>query len=146
MESGCYLGMKFNGKYGKMALMINTIRIICEWVRLIIKVSRPGGLKAVVAENIALRQQLITLSRRIKRSPKLTTSDRILFGLLGSWINPKRLFKIAITLKPASIIKFHKALVKRKYQLLFSRKTPKKPGRKGPPDELIELIVENEKA
>ncbi len=35
-----------------------------------IKLLRPGGAKAVAAENIALRQQLITLSRQNKRSPK----------------------------------------------------------------------------
>ena len=56
-----------------------------------IKIARPGGVKAIAAENIVLRQQLITLSRRYKRSPKLTASDRILLGLLGSWIKPKRL-------------------------------------------------------
>jgi len=32
--------------------------------------------------------------------------------------------------------------VKRKYHLLFSNKTPRKPGRKGPSDELVQLIVE----
>lgn len=45
-------------------------------------------------------------------------------------------------LRPATILKFHKALVKRKYHLLFSNKTPKKPGRKGPSDELVKLIIE----
>jgi len=47
-----------------------------------IKLLRPSGAKAIAAENIVLRQQLITLSRQQKRSPKLKTSDRIIFGLL----------------------------------------------------------------
>jgi len=59
-------------KYGKMASMTNTMRFICGWIRVMIKLSRPGGVKAIAAENIVLRQQLITLSRRYKRSPKLT--------------------------------------------------------------------------
>ena len=125
-----------------MLFMLIMIRFICGWIRVMIILLRPGGAKAIAAENIALRQQLISLSRQNKRSPKLTTSDRILFGLLASWIKPKRLSKIAILLKPATILKFHKALVKRKYHLLFSNKTPRKPGRKGPSDELIQLIVE----
>ncbi len=115
---------------------------ICAWIRVMIRLSRPGGAKAIAAENMVLRQQLITLSRKHKRSPKLKISERILFGVLSSWINPRRLARVSIILKPATILKFHRALVKRKYSLLFSNKTPKKPGRNGPPDELIKLILE----
>ena len=107
-----------------------------------IKIVKPGGIKAIAAENIALRQQLITLSRQYKRSPKLTTSDRILFGFLSNLISPKRWNKIAILIKPATILKFHQALVNKKYQILFSRKTPRKPDRKGPFEDLVNLIIE----
>lgn len=122
--------------------MINVMRFICGWIRVIIMISRPGGVKAVASENMILRQQLITLSRQYKRSPKLKTSDRIFFGMLVNWVNPRRLSRITIILKPATILKFHRALVKRKYHLLFSNKTPSRPGRKGPSEELIKLIVE----
>jgi len=122
--------------------MISLIRFICGWLHVMVKFLRPSGVKAVAAENIALRQQLIRLSRQYKRSPKLTTSERILFGFLGGFINHKRLSKIAIVLKPATILKFHKALVKRKYQALFSNQTPKKPGREGPCEKLVELILQ----
>ena len=46
----------------------------------LIKLSKPGGVKAVMVENITMRQQLITLNRGRKRAPKLTTFDRFLFG------------------------------------------------------------------
>ena len=115
---------------------------MCGWIRVVILILRPGGVKAIAAENRVLRQQLISLSRQHKRSPKLNTLDRIMFGMLARWINPRRLSRIAITLKPATILKFHRALVKRKYHLLFSNKTPKKPGPKGPSNELIQLVVE----
>jgi putative transposase len=105
--------------------MVNIIQVICEWVRFIIKLSRPGGVKSLVCENIAMRQQLMLLSRQRKRSPRLKTSDRVLLGLLGSWIRPKCLAKVAILIKPATILKFHRALAKRKYRLLFSNKTLK---------------------
>jgi putative transposase len=100
------------------------------------------NLKSLAAENMLLRQQLITIRRKYKRSPKIETSDRILYGFLSAWINSKRLSKIAIIIKPVTILKFHKALVKRKYQLLFSSKSPKKLGRKGPSEKLVKLIVE----
>ena len=71
-------------KCDKIDNMSNMIRFICGWIRVIIKVSGPSGVKSLAAENIALRQQLITLSRQYKRSPKLTTSDRVLFCLVFS--------------------------------------------------------------
>lgn len=57
-------------------------------------------------------------------------------------ISIKRLSHIAIIVKPATLLKFHKALVKRKYHLLFSNKSIRKPGPKGPSQQLIDAIVE----
>ncbi len=121
---------------------MNWIRLTFYFITLLIKLSRPGGKKSVIAENISLRQQLIASTRGRKRAPKLTLSDRILFGFIASFIYPKRLSKIAIALKPATLLKFHKALVKRKYHLLFSNKSPRKPGPKGLDQKTINIILE----
>ena len=45
-------------------------------------------------------------------------------------------------MKPATILRFHKALVQRKYSRLYSNKTKRKPGRKGPDQALIDLVIE----
>lgn len=93
--------------------MINVIGFIFGWIRLMVKLLRPSSAKAIASENMVLRQQLLSLSRHHKRPPKLTSSDRMICGLLGGLINQHRLSKISILIKPATIIKFHKALVKR---------------------------------
>lgn len=103
---------------------------------------KPKGIKALMAENLILRKQLMTLSRKYKHSPKLSFFDRLSFAVLSQFINRFRLNKLAIIVKPATIIQFHKALIKRKYHLLFSTKSIRKPGPKGPSKELIELILE----
>ncbi len=41
------------------------------------KLCKPGGVKALMAEHIAMRQQLITLSRARKRAPKLRARAKI---------------------------------------------------------------------
>ena len=84
----------------------------------------------VMAETIAIKQQLIVMNRSRKRSPKLATRDRFLFGLLTILIGQCRLQKIAIMIKSATILAFRKSLVKRKYSLLYSNKKKKVPGRK----------------
>ena len=125
--------------------MIKIIAFILQYIFAWLRLLRPGGARALIAENIALRKQLLTVSRHQKRSPKLTAAERIIFGILAPMISAKRLSQVAITLKPATFLKFHKALVKRKYNLLFSNKTSKKPGPKGPDKSLIDAILEMEK-
>jgi transposase InsO family protein len=98
-------------------------------------------MKSIAAENLILRQQLIVMSRSRKRSPKLTASDRTIFATLSQIISRRRLSKLAIVVRPATILRFHKALVERKYRILFSAGSSRKPGPKGPDDELIRLVV-----
>jgi len=81
-------------------------------------------------------------ARKQKRAPKLTNIERLLFGFFTAFLNPKRIKKIAIIIKPDTLLKFHKALIKRKYSLLYSAKARRKPGPPGPSKQLINLIVE----
>ena len=115
--------------------------MIPNYILLCIRLLLPGGLSKIASEHMAFRKQLIAMSRGIKRAPKLTTSDRIIFGMLASMISPKRLARIAIILKPATLLKFHKALVKRKYRLLFSNKKSNKGGRKGLDKDVVRRIL-----
>jgi hypothetical protein len=44
------------------------------------KLCGPGGVRAVIAENLLLKQQLIVLRRPRQRAPNLTVRDRLLCG------------------------------------------------------------------
>ena len=83
-----------------MKLMALISSCIVLWLRLL----SPGGVRAIAAENIALRQQLITLSRGQKRAPRLTFFDKITLGMLATMMTAKRLARIAIILKPATLL------------------------------------------
>src|SRR6516162_1389152 len=103
----------------------------------------PGGVRAVIAENLLLKQPLIVLWRARRRAPNLTRSDRRLCGFESLFLNPSRIRTLAIALRPSTLLAFHQALVRRKYRLLFSsRPCPKKPGPKGPDEGVIRAIVE----
>ncbi|HIG40253.1 MAG: hypothetical protein ABGY96_07900 [bacterium] len=95
-----------------------------------------------MAESIAMKQQLIVMNRARKRSPALVTRDRFLFGLLVILVGERRLQKIAVIIKPATILAFHQVLVKRKYGKLYSNRANKIPGRKARDQALINLVVE----
>jgi hypothetical protein len=50
--------------------------------------------------------------------------------------------KVSVALRPATLLRFHRALVGRKYRQLFSGKPRRRPGPKGPSEELIATILE----
>ena len=103
----------------------------------------PGGVRAVIAENLLLKQQLIVLRRPRQRAPRLTASDRLLFGFGSLFLSPGRIRKVAIGVRPSTLLAFHQALVHRNYRRLFSSsECPKQPGPKGPSAALIQAIVE----
>jgi putative transposase len=108
------------------------------------KLLRPGGARAVAAESLLLKQQLLVINRSRARAPNLTTLDRFVLAMTTLFIRPHRIPTLAAILKPATLFKFHKALVERKYRLLFSSsfRGKRNPGPKGPSAELIAAIVE----
>ena len=84
------------------------------------KLLRPGGSRAVIAENLLLRQQLIIHSRARERAPNLTVQDRVGLGFLCLFLNPRRIARLSIIVRPSTLLKFHAALIKCKYRYLYS--------------------------
>jgi hypothetical protein len=62
-----------------------------------------GGLRSVVAESVLVRHQLRILNRSRKRAPNLRASERIVAGLCVIVMNPARVLRSAIVLKPFCI-------------------------------------------
>ena len=114
-------------------------------VHLIVTIARlvgRGGLRSVVAESLLLKHQLLILNRSRERAPNLRPMDRAVAGVCAGLIRPARLLRAAIVLKPATIMAFHRALVQRKYRLLFTSKRRGRRSPKGPSPELVAAIVE----
>ena len=107
------------------------------------KFVRPGGVRQVAAESILLKHQLLISNRSRRRAPNLTMLDRLVLGLATLFLSPHRIPRLSVSIRPATLFKFHKALVHRKYRLLFSSpRQRRKPGPKGPSEQLIAAIVE----
>ncbi|MEO2175009.1 MAG: helix-turn-helix domain-containing protein, partial [bacterium] len=62
--------------------------------------------------------------------------------MLATLIGERRLQKVAVIIKPATILAFHKALVKRKYSKLYSNRAKKTPGSKARDQVMIDLVVQ----
>src|SRR5437867_3770939 len=118
-----------------IVLLLHLIATIC-------RLARPRGLRAVVAESVLIKQQLLIVNRSRRRAPNLRVLDRLIAGFCLLWIKPTRLLRVAIALKPSTLLNFHRALVQRKYRLLFSVKRGAKPGPKGPNQDVIRALVD----
>jgi transposase InsO family protein len=119
-------------------LVILAVHLISTVLRLV----GPGGVRAVVAESVLAKHQLPILNRSRRRAPNLCILDRLVVGFCSFWIKPSRFHRVAIALRPSTLLNFHRVLVQRKYRLLFSPKQKTKPGPKGPTADLIRAVVE----
>lgn len=85
------------------------------------KLGTRGCLGAIAAESLAVKHQLLIVMKRTqRRAPNLTSWDRLVLGVCALLVSPRRLSKMAVIVKPSTLLCFHHALVKRKYHLLYS--------------------------
>jgi len=108
--------------------MRDLILLLVHVVTTVMRVFQPGGVRAVIAESVLTKHQLLILNRPRRRAPNLRILDRLIAGFCSLWIRPKRHRRLAIAFKPSTFLNFHRAMVQRKYRLLFSPKQRRKPG------------------
>ena len=126
----------------RLGPMRELLVLFIHFLTTLAKLVGPGGARAIVAETLVVKHQLLVLNRSRKRAPNLTVLDRVVVGLCTLFMTRTRIRKAAAVLKPATLLGFHQALITRKYRRLFSAKRRGKPGPKGPSGELIVAIVE----
>src|SRR5438093_6682551 len=125
--------------------MRDLVILFIHLLTIVVRLASPGGLRSIVAESVLLKHQLLILNRPRRRAPNLLVSDRLIAGLSSLFVRPARLIRSAVVVKPSTLLHLHRTLVKRKYRLLFSSTSRKKPGPKGPTEELIRAVVEMKK-
>ena len=121
--------------------MRDLMLILLHVIVTVIRITRPGGVRSVIAESVLLKHQLL-IPNRSRRAPILKPLDRLVAGFCSLFVKPMRLTRVAVALKPSTLLNFHGALVRRKYRLLFSPKRRTKPGPKGPAADIISAVVQ----
>ena len=122
--------------------MKDIVILLIHLLTTIAKLLGPGGTKAIIAENLLLKQQLLVVTRSRRQAPNLSNTDRFLMGFWSLFLRPGRIARNAFSVRPSTLLNFHQCLVRRKYRRLFSPKKRTKPGPKGPSEPLIQAIVE----
>src|SRR5262245_13277234 len=110
--------------------MHDLIVLIAHVLSMLARLVGTGGVRSVIAESALLKHQLLIVNRPRRRASNLRVRDRFIVAVCSLFIRPARLVRSAITLKPSTILSFHRNLVKLKYSLLFCPKRRAKPDRK----------------
>jgi len=122
--------------------MKDLLVLLAHLLRTLARLLGPDGARAIVADSLLMKQQLLIMNRCRRRAPNLAPIDRVLLGFWSLFLNPNRIQRAAVIIRPSTLLKFHDVLKKRKYRLLYTSSKVGKPGPKGPSQELIEAIVE----
>src|SRR6516165_5990437 len=73
----------------------------------VVRLMKPGGLRALVAESVLTRHLILILNRSPKRAPNLRVSDRIIAGLCTLLMHPSRVLRCGMVLTPSTLLHFH---------------------------------------
>ena len=68
--------------------------------------------KAIIADSLLMKQQLIVINRSRRRAPNLTIINRLLLGFWSLFLSPHRIQRAAVILRPSTLLNFHNILKK----------------------------------
>ena len=120
---------------------MDLLTLIAHPLTAIAKLLGPGSAKAMVAESLLTKQQLLIKNCTRHRSPNLTALDRFLLSFCSLFLMRRPIRRAAVIIRPSTRLKFHHLLVQRKYDLLYSSCGKRKPGPKGPLKKNITLLT-----
>jgi len=117
------------------------LALVAHLLATIGKLLGPGGARAAVADSLLMKQQLLLINRSRRRAPNLSALDRHLLSFWSLFLSPHRIQRVFVIIQSSTLLAFHDILRKRKYQLRYSSDRKRRPGPKGPSQELIQAIV-----
>jgi shikimate 5-dehydrogenase len=72
--------------------MKDLIVLLMHLLTTLAKIMGPGGTKAVVADCLLMKQQLLVINRSRQRAPNLSALDRFLLGFWSLFLSPHHIF------------------------------------------------------
>jgi hypothetical protein len=79
---------------------VQIFALIAHLVTTLVRLALPGGVRAVIAESLLLKHQLLILNRSRNRAPRLTPWDRLLLGVGAFLVLPTASERLPLELSP----------------------------------------------
>ena len=84
--------------------MKNLLLIVAHLLTTLATLLGPGGAKAIVADSLLMKQQLLIINRSRRRAPNLTPVDRMLLGFWSLFLSPHHIERAAVILRPSDAL------------------------------------------
>ena len=111
------LGQSNLCKTYEMSLLL---QLLAQFLRCVALLCKKDRLKAVVAQNPLLTQQLIVLNRGRQLGPSISPFHRMWLASFSMFLSTRRLRQVAVVFRFSTFLRFKEFLVRQKYKLLFS--------------------------
>ena len=83
--------------------MKDLLILLIHLLTTIAKLPGPGGARAVVADSVLMKKQLLVINRSRQRAPNLSTLDRFLFGFWSLFLDQRRIQRAAVIMRPSTL-------------------------------------------
>jgi hypothetical protein len=93
--------------------MKDLLALLAHLLTTIAKLLGPDGARAVIADSLLMKQQLLIINRTRQRTPNLSTLDRFLLGFWSLFLSPRHIQRAAVIMRPSTLLKFHHLLKQR---------------------------------
>jgi len=97
--------------------MNNLLIVLAHRLTTIAKLREPERAKAIVADSLLMKRQILIVSRSRRRAPTLSVLDRLLPGFWSLFLGPRQHRHAAMRIKPSTPLRLRYILRKRKYRL-----------------------------
>jgi hypothetical protein len=87
--------------------MKDLLVLLAHLLTTIAKLLGPGGARAIVADSLLMKQQLLIVNRSRRRAPNLSALDRFLLDFWSLFLNPHRILRAAVIIRPSTLLTFH---------------------------------------
>ena len=75
--------------------------LLILWVHLLTAIAKllgKGGVSSSVADSLLMKQQLVITRRHQRRSPRLISLNRFLFGFWSLFLNPHQIIRATVSI------------------------------------------------
>ena len=83
--------------------MKDLLLMLAHLLATLAKLLGPGGARAIVADSLLMKQQLLIVSRSRRRAPNQTATDRVLLGFWSLFLSPHHIQRAAVILRPSTL-------------------------------------------
>ena len=83
--------------------MKDLLLIVAHLLTTLARMLGPGGAKAIVADSLLMKQQLLIINRSRRRAHNLTPIDRMLLGFWTLFLRPHHIQREAVILRPSTL-------------------------------------------